>query len=171
TSGWMTSRSCARDNSQSNRRTHRYAAFAQVIIRGREPALSLSRGARATLPMIPTFRQKFNASYTPEKYQRFLQLMEERVGSPVQFRLSETPCFFPKSLVDQMAQYGQELIRQLKSLEYRKASFESIPPEFNAPHETAHPLFIQVDFGLMRDSNGNLHPKLVELQGFPSLYA
>jgi hypothetical protein len=31
-------------------------------------------------------------------------------------------------------------------------------------------MFIQVDFGLVRDSQGNLQPKLVELQGFPSLY-
>jgi hypothetical protein len=31
-------------------------------------------------------------------------------------------------------------------------------------------MFIQVDFGLVRDSAGNLQPKLVELQAFPSLY-
>ena len=46
----------------------------------------------------------------------------------------------------------------------------SIPPEFNVPHEDDHPLFIQVDFGLVRDASGQLAPKLVELQGFPSLY-
>jgi hypothetical protein len=70
-----------------------------------------------------------------------------------------------------MAQYGKELIQQLGSLEYRKASFDSIPPEFNVPRESSHPMFIQVDFGLIRDEAGNLQPKLVELQGFPSLYA
>jgi len=32
-------------------------------------------------------------------------------------------------------------------------------------------MFIQVDFGLLRDAAGQLQPKLVELQGFPSLYA
>ena len=32
-------------------------------------------------------------------------------------------------------------------------------------------MFVQVDFGLVRDSHGELHPKLVELQAFPSLYA
>jgi hypothetical protein len=30
---------------------------------------------------------------------------------------------------------------------------------------------VQVDFGLVRDRSGKLQPKLVELQGFPSLYA
>ena len=121
--------------------------------------------------MIPALRQQFNASFTPEKYQAFLSLMEERCGTPVQFQLSETPCFFPKPLLDQMCQYGEELIRQLGGLEYRKASFEAIPPEFNVPREAPHPMFIQVDFGLVRDAAGKIQPKLVELQGFPSLYA
>ena len=35
----------------------------------------------------------------------------------------------------------------------------------------ARPLFVQVDFGLVRDAHGELQPKLVELQAFPSLYA
>ena len=121
--------------------------------------------------MIPALRQQFNANFTPEKYQIFLKLMEERCGTPVKFQLSETPCFFPKPLLDQMCQYGEELIRQLGGLEYRKASFEAIPPEFNVPREAPHPMFIQVDFGLVCDAAGKIQPKLVELQGFPSLYA
>jgi hypothetical protein len=121
--------------------------------------------------MIPALREKFNSNFTPEKYQAFLKLMEERCGAPVQFQVSETPCFFPKPLLDQMAQYGKELIQQLGGLEYRKASFEAIPPDFNVPREAPHPMFIQVDFGLVRDAAGKLQPKLVELQGFPSLYA
>ena len=89
----------------------------------------------------------------------------------VPFRLCETPCFFPKSLLDQMSQYGKELVQQLNGLEYRKVSFQSIPPEWNVPRESPHPMFIQVDFGIVKDEAGNFHPKLVELQGFPSLYA
>jgi len=121
--------------------------------------------------MIPALRQEFNANFTPEKYQTFLKVMEERCGAPIEFRMAETPCFFPQALLEQMGQYGKELIQQLGSLEYRKISFQSIPPDFNVPHETPHPLFIQVDFGLVRDAAGKLQPKLVELQGFPSLYA
>ena len=41
----------------------------------------------------------------------------------MQFRLSETPCFFPKSLLERMARDGEELIRQLvDSPEYRARS-------------------------------------------------
>jgi hypothetical protein len=39
------------------------------------------------------------------------------------------------------------------------------------PHEPDHPLFVQADFGLVREPDGPLEPKLVEIQGFPSLYA
>jgi hypothetical protein len=55
--------------------------------------------------------------------------------------------------------------------EYRARSEASIPAEFRVPNESPHPMFIQVDFGLVRDAAGELHPKLVELQAFPSLYA
>jgi hypothetical protein len=121
--------------------------------------------------MIPSLRHRFNTHFTPSKYLKFLKVMEERCGTPVKFRLAETPCFFPKPLLDQMSRYGEELVRQLDTDEYRKASSESIPSEFNVPRESSHPVFIQVDFGLVRDHSGNLQSRLVELQGFPSLYA
>jgi hypothetical protein len=121
--------------------------------------------------MIPGLRQRFNANYNSEKYQRLLKVMEERCGAPVKFRVCETPVFLPKALLDQMCEYGTELIQQLNGIEYRKASSEAIPEQFKVPREPPRPLFIQVDFGLVRDKAGNLQPKLVELQGFPSLYA
>jgi hypothetical protein len=122
--------------------------------------------------MIPSLRQRFNASFTAQKYQSFLKLSEDRCGTPIKFRLCETPCFFPKSLLDQVSEYGKDLIHQLvDNPQYHKLSDISIPPEFNVPNESPHPMFIQVDFGLVRDSAGNLQPKLVELQAFPSLYA
>ncbi len=121
--------------------------------------------------MISSLRQQFNANYKPEKYYALLESMKERCGAAVEFRVSETPCFFPKPLVEKMARYGKELIQQLETLEYHAASAQAIPPEFDVPNEAPHPMFIQVDFGLVRDAAGELQPKLVELQGFPSLYA
>jgi len=122
--------------------------------------------------MIPFLRKQFNARFTPDKYQAFLRRIDDACGTHVQFRLSETPCFFPKSLLDRMAEDGKQLIRQLvESPEYCARSEGSIPPEFRVPDEPARPLFVQVDFGLVRDARGELQPKLVELQAFPSLYA
>ena len=98
--------------------------------------------------------------------------MAERCGTPVKFRICETPCFFPKSQLDQMSQAGSELILQLTSnSEYHRLSDSSIPAKFRVPNEPPNPMFVQVDFGLVRDDSGQLQPKLVELQAFPSLYA
>ena len=122
--------------------------------------------------MIPFLRKQFNAGFTAEKYRTFLRRIDDAGGTHVQFRLSETPCFFPKALLERMAEDGKELIRQLvESPEYRARSNASIPAEFRVPNEPAHPMFVQVDFGLVRAASGELQPKLVELQAFPSLYA
>jgi hypothetical protein len=122
--------------------------------------------------MIPSLRKQFNASFTPEKYQTFLQRIDDASDTHVEFRLCETPCFFPQPLLDRMMECGKELIRQLvENKDYRERSNASIPAEFRVANEPDHPMFVQVDFGLVRDANGELQPKLVELQAFPSLYA
>jgi hypothetical protein len=122
--------------------------------------------------MIPAFREAFNRNFLPEKYQQVLKSLEASAGTPVAFRVSETPCFFPKALLDQMAEYGSDLVLQLvNNPEYRRASDVTVPPRYNVPNQSPRPMFLQVDFGLVRNANGELEPKLVELQAFPSLYA
>jgi hypothetical protein len=122
--------------------------------------------------MIPSYRQDFNSRFTPEKYERLRREMTLRCGMEVPFALCETPCFFPNALVARMGDDGKALIRQLvENPDYRARSEASIPAKFRVPNESPHPMFVQVDFGLVRDSAGELQPKLVELQAFPSLYA
>ncbi len=121
--------------------------------------------------MVPEFRERFNRQWTPELYAELVRRNDEHCGAPVEFRRSETPVFFPKPMLDKMVRYGQELYHQLASNpDYRRASDAAIPPEFNVPNETPHPLFVQADFGLVRLEDGSLEPKLVEIQGFPSVY-
>lgn len=118
--------------------------------------------------MIPDLRRRFNEGFTAAKYADFLKRLDEGSGTPVRFRNCETPVFLPRGLAARMAKEGEELIRQLmNSVEYRAASDRTIPDQYRVPAEDDHPLFIQVDFGLTAD----LEPKLVEIQGFPSLYA
>src|SRR5579872_2021385 len=122
--------------------------------------------------MVPHLRRAFNQQFTPEKYRAFLSALDQRCGTPVKFRVAETPCFFPKSLLDQMSEDGRVLVNQLlESPTYRRKSDQTIPPEYRVPNESERPMFLQVDFGLTRNSQGGIEPKLVELQAFPSLYA
>jgi hypothetical protein len=121
--------------------------------------------------LLPDLRRRFNESFTPERYRAFVSDLERRCGGEIQFRVSETPCFFSRELMDRLAVTGMELVQQLMaSVEYRRASDATIPAEFHAPDEGDHPLWLQVDFGLVRDASGRLEPKLVELQAFASLY-
>jgi hypothetical protein len=121
--------------------------------------------------MIPALREAFNHNFLPETYHQLLKKLSMSAGTPIAFRVSETPCFLPKALLDQMADYGRDLVLQLvNNPEYRRASDATVPPQYNVPNESPRPMFLQVDFGLVRNSNGELEPKLVELQAFPSLY-
>src|SRR5205823_6453911 len=122
--------------------------------------------------MIPELRQQFNANFTATRYQDFLRALNERCRTEIHFRVCETPAFFPESLIDTMARYGDELMMQLLgNPEYLRESNRSIPAKWNVPNEDATPLFVSVDFGLIRHDNGQILPKLVELQAFPTLYA
>ncbi|MGC1499583.1 MAG: hypothetical protein WA800_06260, partial [Terriglobales bacterium] len=122
--------------------------------------------------MIASYRHHFNANFTDEKYAHLRREMAARCGMEVPFALCETPCFFTDSLVKRMGEDGKALIHQLvDNPDYLRRSEASIPANFRVPNESPHPMFIQVDFGLVRDAAGDLQPKLVELQAFPSLYA
>ncbi len=122
--------------------------------------------------MLPALRERFNREFTPDKYRAFLSALDAACGTHVKFRVCETPCFFPCALVERLAAAGREMIHQLvDDPAYREASRAAIPLEFNVPAEAPRPLFIQADFGLVRGPDGALQPRLVEIQGFPSLYA
>ena len=121
--------------------------------------------------MIPALREEFNRNFTSAKYQNLLQSLDRISGTHIEYRVSETPCFVPKPLIDQMSEYGRDLVLQLvNNPHYRKVSAATVPPKYNVANETALPMFVAVDFGLVRGSSGELEPKLVELQAFPSLY-
>lgn len=118
--------------------------------------------------MIPILRRRFNAEYTEEKYETFLHLVEDGCGMAPPFRHCETPCFFPSELMAKMADYGREMLLSLvENREYLAAAAQTVPEAFRVARPDTQPLFAQVDFGLTADAE----PRLVEIQGFPSLYA
>ncbi|MFZ4792736.1 MAG: hypothetical protein ACOYLN_01270 [Blastocatellia bacterium] len=121
--------------------------------------------------MIPELRDRFNANFTDDTYRRFVRAMEAEVGTPIEFRPCETPVFLPKSLVDELLAASRQIVSQLDTPEYLAISRRSIPVEFDVPNEGRHPLFVQVDFALVDDGTGRIVPRLIELQGCPSLYA
>ena len=73
--------------------------------------------------------------------------------------------------MDELAQTGAALTHQLlDNPAYMQASEQCVPAQYRMPNENPQPNFMTVDFGLVRNADGTLTPKLVELQAFPSIF-
>jgi hypothetical protein len=125
--------------------------------------------------MVPALRADFNRRFTAAKYDSFLQALDQRSRCHVDFRVAETPCFFPKPLLDEMAAAGTELTHQLvDNPRYMALAAAAVPEKWTIPNESRAPLFMTVDFGLVQkdpaDPDAGYEPRLVELQAFPSIY-
>jgi hypothetical protein len=122
--------------------------------------------------VIADLREKFNASYEPKKYQTLLRQLDLRAGTKVEFRVAETPVFLPLALLEEMAWSGVELTqRLLRWPEYLAAAQRSIPEAYRVAGGSEHPNFLTADFALVEAVGGELVPRLVEIQAFPSVFA
>lgn len=121
--------------------------------------------------MLTEWRERLNAGFSQEKYERLKRRLNERTRTDLSFRVAETPCFFSPSLIEEMVRAGKELTLQLMSNEtYLQESAEVVPERYRVPRESQRPLFLAIDFGLVREEDGRLSPRLVEMQGFPSVF-
>ena len=121
--------------------------------------------------MIKEFREQFNKGFSIEVYKKFLNSVWSITNDQADFRLCETPFFIDDSLNTELKNACTEIIDQLKNEKFKEYSKGGIPDQFNVNGEDEHPIFLQLDFGICKDENGKFVPKLIELQGFPSLYA
>jgi hypothetical protein len=121
--------------------------------------------------MLQPYRDQFNANFTPAKYSDLVTRLNRLTRTPIEFRVAETPCFFSRELIHELAEAGATLTHQLlDNPEYLQASNQTIPEQYRVPNENPQPNFMTVDFGLVRNPNSTLTPKLVELQAFPSIF-
>lgn len=121
--------------------------------------------------MISSQRDQFNTNFSQVTYQQLVSSLQQATGLTIEFRVSETPVFIPAELLSEIQQAAIVINQQLLNAEYLAASDRAIPSSFHAPNQTAHPTFIQTDFAVARDENGQLQPRLVELQGCASIHA
>jgi hypothetical protein len=121
--------------------------------------------------LIFELRRRFNEAFTAAGYSSLRGLVDERCGRQVEFRIAETPVFLHLALLEEMASEGVKLTESLLgNATYLSAARKAIPAGYNVAGETAHPNFLTADFALVRDSSGELVPRLVEIQAFPSVY-
>ncbi|HYK88690.1 MAG TPA: hypothetical protein VE398_07965 [Acidobacteriota bacterium] len=121
--------------------------------------------------MDTTYRRLFNEAYGEGLYEAYKSDLCGRLNTNFEFRLAETPVFLPAELRRRLIQSGREILAQLcepaRFLRMRRA----IPKEWDTPGMDSLPSFAQLDFAIVRNGDGLLVPRLIELQGFPSLTA
>jgi len=121
--------------------------------------------------MLAAARDRFNRGYSDARYQAFVDAVTRTAGVPIEFRLSETPCFFPADLMQSLVDAAQAMTSQLLgNAAYRQAAEGMVPDEWRLAGGETLPTCVQVDFGLLRTETGTVQGRLVELQAFPSLY-
>jgi hypothetical protein len=120
--------------------------------------------------MEPSARKKFNAGFTDEKYQAFLKSLSGTTSVPIEFRIAETPVFLTDDFRDKLVAAGGDIIKTILQPGFKELTQRAIPPKWNVANENDHPHFIALDFGICREADGSIVPKLIELQGFPSLF-
>lgn len=120
--------------------------------------------------MVPDVRRAYNAAFTQGRYEEMLRDLERDAGVPPGFRISETPIFLSAALTRELIEASHEVLAIVTSEEYLKQAGRAVPPELAVPGDEGHTVFFQVDFAIVRGEDGALTPRLIELQGFPSLY-
>lgn len=121
--------------------------------------------------MIPELRKKYNKHFTDSAYDAFIHDLKTFTYYPIDFRVSETPLFLDAELTAKLIRAANEILNQLSDENFRKTSQNAIPKNLVVPNEDTHPCFLCLDFAVTTDDSGKFLPKLIELQGFPSLFA
>lgn len=120
--------------------------------------------------MVKGIRETFNTAFTQERYQELIAALNKGLDVPIAFRVAETPVFLSQAFKQKLMAAGDELVDAILREDFKQLTEKSIPTEWNTAHENERPHFLTFDFAVCRDENGELVPKLIELQGFPSLY-
>jgi len=119
--------------------------------------------------MISKYRELFTTQFTDKKYQDFKDDIASDFNYLPTFRLGETPFFISKELKNQLIEGCNEVIAFIQKKEFKSLTNRSLELNHNVPNEDEHTTFLAIDFGICEE-DGAVIPKLIEVQGFPSLY-
>lgn len=116
-------------------------------------------------------RSWFNANFTEAKYESFKESISKAYGHTPVFRLAETPVFFDNSLKNKVLQACEDINKTILQPDFKELTKGAIKhPDLVVPNEDYHTRFLQMDFGICQNEDGEIVPQLIEVQGFPSLY-
>ena len=121
--------------------------------------------------MIASIRQKFNAAFTEEVYQNYLASLNTPFPGALDFSVAETPIFINKDFTEKVLATGDYVNQVIQSNSFKSITDPSLKNVPLFPNETALPQCIVMDFAIAMNDKNEIVPALIELQGFPSLFA
>jgi hypothetical protein len=121
--------------------------------------------------MVPEIRTAYNASFTEKKYQDYLNELNRAYPGALEFRVAETPVFCDKAFTQKMIDACESIVDVIVAPSFKKELATAIPEGLNVPEENGHSHFIAFDFGICENEEGGLEPQLIEMQGFPTIFA
>ena len=119
--------------------------------------------------MITKYRELFNTQFSEQKYLDFKNDIASDFNYLPTFRLGETPFFISNELKEQLIEGCNEVISFIQRDDFKELTNKSLELNHKVPNEDKHTSFLAIDFGICEE-DGQVVPKLIEVQGFPSLY-
>lgn len=121
--------------------------------------------------MIPAIREEFNKQFTFEKYEAFLKELNAAHPGGIEFRVAETPIFVPYDFTKKMLDACESIVDIIAAPNFKERTDKAIPKNLQVHGENNHSHFIAFDFGICTNEAGEYEPQLIEMQGFPTLFA
>ena len=121
--------------------------------------------------MIQSYRKQFNEAFSESKYQKYLSYINELYPNSLDFRIAETPVFLPSVFKKQLLEVGDYVCSQILAADFTSKTEKSLRNTSITPNEISLPECIVMDFAIAHNDQNEIVPALIELQGFPSLFA
>ena len=121
--------------------------------------------------MVPEIRKSFNEKFSNDLYAEYLNALDSKFPGAIDFRAAETPIFLDKSFTEKVISACESIVDVITQPSFKSLTENAVPEELKVPNETNHSDFIAFDFGICENEKGEIEPQLVEMQGFPSLFA
>ncbi len=120
--------------------------------------------------MRPDLQRAFIGRVTDASYELFKTELQASLGMEIAFRICEMPIFVSHDFRRDLETAAVEIIQQCIRPTYLAKTDRTLTPETTVRNENDRPLFSVVDFAVCQTEHGDWVPKLIELQGFPSLF-
>ena len=121
--------------------------------------------------MIPSLRKTFNENFTKEKYEAFVHELSNVYPGQLDFRVAETPVFIDQVFKKKILDACEKIVDIIIDPNFKEFTKDAIPKNLKVPNENDHSHFIAFDFGVCVNDEGEYEPQLIEMQGFPTLFA